>query len=136
MSNGLNEVPINVGDGDESAPIPKGTSSIQKFGSCGIMAKITVSVSTSDQVTVTGDGMGGTSCTWKNLTVLIQLRNASTGLWESFPGYDDDGYTWTGYIDGTGYNKYRAKTTSMDSLAGDFEDQLHRVTTGWLSGTI
>lgn len=115
----------------------KGTSSIQKFGNCGIMAEIIVSVSTSDQVTVTGNGAGGAQCTWQNMEVQVQLRNASTGLWESQPGYDGSGTTWTDDFDGTGYDKYRAKTTSLDSLVGNGDDEvLHRVTTGWLKGAI
>jgi hypothetical protein len=136
MSNGLDEVPIVVEDGEEGTVTPKGSQSIQRFGSCGVMAQITVSVSTSGVVTVAGNASGGSGCTWQGMEVLVQLRNATTGLWESKPGYDGSGTTWTDDFDGTGYDKYRAKTTSLDSLVSEFEEILHRVTTGWLKGLI
>ena len=132
MSNGLDEVPFEEGEEDN----PVGNQSVQRFGSCGLMAEISVSVSTSGVVTVTGNAAGGTHCTWQGMEVLVQLRNASSGLWESQPGYDDSGTTWSGNFDGTGYDKFRAMTISMDSLVSEFEEILHRVNTGWLKGAI
>lgn len=102
-----------------------------KYGVCGVMASISVSVD-GQQITVEAGGECGEGCTWGKLKAEFKMRDSSTQQWEDIFSYNGTNKTWIDDASTSGYDRFKAWARSKDTKGA----QIHFVATDWVEGEI